>query len=72
MQKLINVIALLSGIVSLTVLCSAFYLYKNSNQLIEDARSKITEEITNTVMESIPKVLPKPPETTGKPVYISK
>ena len=72
MQKLINVIAWLSGIVSLSVLCSAFYLYKNSNQLIEDARSKITEEITNTVMESIPKVLPKLPETTGNPVYISK
>jgi hypothetical protein len=72
MQKLINAIALLSGIVSLSVLCSAFYLYKNSNQLIEDARSKITEEITNTVMESIPKVLPKPPEMTGNPVYISK
>jgi|DEB0MinimDraft_10_1074344.scaffolds.fasta_scaffold12386_7 hypothetical protein len=72
MQKLINVIALLSGIVSLSVLCSAFYLYKNSNHLIEDARNKITKEITNTVMESIPKVLPKAPTTTGLPIYNSK
>ena len=46
MQNLVNVIALLSGLVSLSVLGGGAYLYVNKDALIEDARAKATEAIT--------------------------
>ena len=39
MQKLVNTIALLSGLVSLSVLGGGAYLYVNKDALIEDARA---------------------------------
>ena len=38
MQKAINVIALLSGLVSLTTVAGAVYLYKNADTMIEDVK----------------------------------
>ena len=46
MQKAINVIALLSGLVSLTTVAGAVYLYKNADTMIEDVRGKVIEEVT--------------------------
>ena len=54
MQKLVNVIALLSGLVSLSVLGGGAYLYVNKDALIEDARAKATEAITEAVTEALP------------------
>ena len=79
MQKLINVIALLSGLVSLGVLGGSFYLYKNANVMIEDAREKVIEEIAealpkivNEMMPAVPvvppvtgDVIPSAPKVTG-------
>lgn len=79
MQKIINVIALLSGLVSLTTVAGAVYLYKNADTMIEDARGKVIEEVTETIpkiveglMPSVPKlptetggVIPSAPTVTG-------
>ena len=43
MQKVINTIALLSGLVSLSVVGGGVYLYLNKDAMIEDARAKATE-----------------------------
>ena len=43
MQKIINLIALLSGLTSLAVIGGGVYLYKNADVLIEDAREKATQ-----------------------------
>ena len=43
MQKLINVVALLSGLVSLSVVGGGAYLYLNKDVLIERARKNATE-----------------------------
>ena len=40
MQKVVNVIALLSGLVSLGVVGGTWYLYKNADVMIEQAREK--------------------------------
>ena len=40
MQKLINVIALLSGLVSLSVVGGGIYLYKNAGVLVEELDQK--------------------------------
>jgi len=69
MQKLINVIALLSGLVSLSVLGGGVYLYKNADVLMEDARKKVTAAAVEGVKTALPKLvdsaMPKIPEATG-------
>ena len=69
MQKLINLIALLSGLVSLSVVGGGAYLYLNKDTLVEDARSKVTKAVTEAVTEALPGMLdsamPELPEVTG-------
>ena len=69
MQKLINLIALLSGLVSLSVVGGGAYLYLNKDTLIEDARGKVTKAVTDTVTEALPGMIqgamPKMSEVTG-------
>ena len=62
MQKLINVIALLSGIVSLTTVAGAVYLYKNADTMIEDVRGKVIEEVTETIPKIVKGLMPNVPE----------
>jgi hypothetical protein len=69
MQKLVNSISLLSGLVSLSVLCGGAYLYLNKDTLIEDARTKVTKAVTEAVTEALPSMIdsampeiPEPPK----------
>ena len=62
MQKVINVIALLSGLVSLGVLGGSFYLYKNANVMIEDAREKVVQEIAEALPKIVEEMMPDIPE----------
>jgi hypothetical protein len=69
MQKLINTIALLSGLVSLSVLGGGVYLYTNKDILIEETRSKVTKAVTEAVTEALPGMIdgamPELPKVTG-------
>jgi hypothetical protein len=69
MQKLINVVALLSGLVSLSVLGGGAWLYVNKDTLVEDARGKVTKAVTEAVTEALPAMMdgamPELPKTTG-------
>ena len=69
MQKLVNVVALLSGLVSLGVVGGGAYLFLNKDAMIEDVRVKATEEITKAVTEALPGMIsgamPKMPSATG-------
>ena len=69
MQKLVNVVALLSGLVSLSVVSGGAYLYLNKDAMIEDVRAKATEEITKAITEALPgmidSAMPEMPEVTG-------
>ena len=69
MQKLINGIALLSGLVSLSVLGGGAYLYVQKDTLIEGVREKATAAITEAITEALPGMLdaamPGVPEMTG-------
>jgi hypothetical protein len=69
MQKLVNVVALLSGLVSLSVVGGGAYLYLNKDAMIEDVRVKATEEITKAITEALPgmidSAMPELPEVTG-------
>ena len=72
MQKLVNVVALLSGLVSLSVVGGGAYLYLNKDAMIEDVREKATEEITKAITEALPGMIdsampevPELPKETG-------
>jgi len=72
MQKIINLIALLSGLTSLAVVGGGVYLYKNADVLIEDAREKATQAAVEAVSAALPKLVeaampdvPELPTTTG-------
>ena len=68
MQKVFNLMALLSFTVSASLAAGAFMAYKNKDAVIEGAREKIVKEISEAlpgiVKELIPKV-PEMPSTTG-------
>ena len=66
MQKIINAIALLSGLVSLTTIAGALYLYKNADTMIEDARGKVIEEVTETIPKIVEGLMPNVPELPTK------
>ena len=69
MQKLINGVALLSGLVSLSVLGGGAYLYVQKDTLIEGAREKATAAITEAITEALPGMvdaaIPELPGATG-------
>jgi len=70
MQKLINTIALLSGLVSLSVIGGGTYLYVNKDAMIEDIRKQATEQVTKAITEALPGIidsaLPEMPEVPDK------
>jgi hypothetical protein len=69
MQKLINGIALLSGLVSLSILGGGAYLYVQKDALIESATEAATTAATEAVTNALPGMLdglvPDLPEVTG-------
>ena len=71
MQKVINTIALLSGLVSLSLIGGGYYLYANKDAMIEDIRKKATEQVTKAITEALPGIidaaLPEMPEVPEVP-----
>ena len=69
MQKLINVVALLSGLTSLAVIGGGTYLYLNKDVMIEEARTSLAKAATEAVSAALPGMLddamPELPEVTG-------
>lgn len=69
MQKLVNAVALLSGLVSLSVVAGGAYLYLNKDALIDNAKERATVVITEAVTEALPGMLGSPvpelPTSTG-------
>ena len=62
MQKIFNLMALLSFLVSGTSVAGAWYLYKNTDTLIEDAREKIVKEIAESLPKIVEELMPDIPE----------
>jgi hypothetical protein len=69
MQKLINVIALLSGLTSLGLIGGGAYVYLNKDALIEQAKSAAAKAATEAVAGALPGMLdasmPELPNATG-------
>ena len=67
MQKLINGIAIASGIVSLTVVGLGGYVFIRKDAIIDSVKSKITEAALGSVTGSLPSLLP---DATGPDLAI--
>ncbi|AGH07045.1 hypothetical protein Np231112_155 [Synechococcus phage S-RIM2] len=69
MQKLINVVALLSGLTSLGLIGGSAYLLLNKDALIDQAKSAATKAATEAVANALPGMLdasmPELPSATG-------
>jgi len=72
MQKLINVVALLSGLTSLAVIGSGVYVYVNMDTWKSEAQERLTGLVTGAITDSLPGLLdsslpeiPEVPSATG-------
>jgi len=68
MQKIINLMAVLSFLVSGATVAGAWFLYRNADVMIEDAREKVISEIADALPKIVEEMMPDVPElpsTTG-------
>ena len=69
MQKLINVLALSSFVVSAAVVSGGVYVYLNKGAMIERAKEKIAKSATEAIAGALPGMLdaamPELPSATG-------
>ena len=72
MQKVINVIALLSGLTSLSLIAGTGYLLMNKDSMIEDAKKSVANAAVEAVSGALPGLIdaamPDIPEVTGPEV----
>tara|TARA_B100000212_G_scaffold80499_1_gene57567 strand:+ start:2695 stop:2913 length:219 start_codon:yes stop_codon:yes gene_type:complete len=69
MQKIINAIAISSGVVSLTVVIGGVSLYANRGKIIDSVKSQVMEQVSGAlggaISNSVPEItgpaLPLPP-----------
>ena len=59
MQKIINGIAILSGVISLTVVGSGVVIYLQKDAIIENVKGKVMEAVLPTIGGGITNSLPK-------------
>ena len=76
MQKVINVLALSSFIVSGAVVAGGAYVYLNKDAMIENAKEKITSAATEDIAGALPGMLdaamPELPNVTGGAVPVGE
>ena len=57
MQKIVNGIAIASGIISLTVVGTIGYVFIRKEAIIENVKSKVMESVMGSVGDSLPDVV---------------
>ena len=66
MQKIVNGIAIASGIISLTVVGTIGYVFIRKDAIIENVKSKVMESVMGSVGDAFPNVMGDVlPDTTG-------
>ena len=57
MQKIVNGIAIASGIISLTVVGTIGYVFIRKDAIIENVKSKVMESVMGSVGDALPNVV---------------
>lgn len=69
MQKVINLLAVLSFLGTASIIGGGYYLYTQKDPIIEDMTKKIVTAATETITEALPAMMdaamPELPSTTG-------
>ena len=69
MQKVINLLAVLSFLGTASIIGGGYYLYTQKDPIIEDMTKKIVTAATETIAEALPGMMdaamPELPSTTG-------
>tara|TARA_R100000900_G_scaffold25783_1_gene20318 strand:+ start:282 stop:533 length:252 start_codon:yes stop_codon:yes gene_type:complete len=69
MQKIVNVISIFSGVVSITLIGATGYVYLNRASIIEGAKENIIKAATEGVTSALPGIvdssMPELPASTG-------
>ena len=72
MQKIVNTIAIASGIVSLSIVGAGFIVYFQRDKILNSVQNKVLESVTNLLPSVIDKSIPKLPKTTGPVIGVPK
>ena len=67
MQKIFNLMALFSFLVSGASVAGAWYLYKNADVMIEEAREKVIKEVAEALPKIVEEMMPEMPEVPEIP-----
>ena len=59
MQKIVNIVALASGAVSIAVVGSGLFIYLQRDQLINKVKSQVLESVTGSLPSLVDNKLPK-------------
>ena len=72
MQKVINLLAVLSFLGTASVIGGGYYLYTQKDPIVEGMKDKIVTAATEAISEALPGMLdaamPELPSTTGLPI----
>ena len=72
MQKIINVLAVLSFLGTASIIGGGYYLYTQKDPIIEGVKNKIVTAATEAISDALPGMLdaamPELPSTTGLPI----
>ena len=77
MQKLINVLAVASSVVSLAVVGSGVYVYVNRDSIVDGVKSQVMEAVTGSLGASIPglgsnDLMPSLPQASQSPLPVGE
>ena len=76
MQKVINVLALSSFVVSAAIVSGGVYVYLNKDAMVESAKEKIAKAATEAIAGALPGMLdaamPELPEVTGGAIPVGE
>tara|TARA_R100000152_G_C6754327_1_gene178029 strand:+ start:297 stop:527 length:231 start_codon:yes stop_codon:yes gene_type:complete len=65
MQKIVNIVAVASGVVSLAVVGSGLYVYLQRDKLINNVKSQVMEAVSDSLPGLVGSQMPKLPRATG-------
>ena len=75
MQKVINVLAVLSFLGTASIIGGGYYLYTQKDPIIENMKEKIVTAATEAISEALPGMmdaaLPELPATTGGAIPVT-
>ena len=65
MQKIVNIVAIASGVVSIAVVGSGLFIYVNRDKLINNVKSQVMEAVSGSLPGLVGSQMPKLPAKTG-------